>query len=129
METPQSIFELKTPSIIWEYQDESEVFHLFQLLHLLQTNRIESVLTIKYLPYARQDKNVSNDSTFALNTFLLLIRNFSYYIKKIIVHDPHNADAFRPGCACEFVYPVKKLEEVAQSLNGDVLLCYQIKEL
>lgn len=123
---PESVFQTKNPAILWDYRDESEVMHLFQLLHILQTHKIESILTIKYLPYARQDKVVSNDSTFALNTFLLLIRNFSFYLKKIIVHDPHNPDAFRPGCACEFVYPTAEVAKITRD-ECIGIVCYPDK--
>ena len=53
--------------VVWDFENESEIIHLAQLKDLADASGIDfSTLLISYLPYARQDKEVSNETTFAL---------------------------------------------------------------
>lgn len=125
---PPSTFESKKAYVLWNFENEAEVMHLAQLQTLLRKSRVDTTLEISYLPYARQDKVVSNETTFALEVFLQIIRNLQF--DKVIVHDPHNWDAVRPGCAVEAVYPQKLVEQVAQLVdeNGHfTIFCYPDK--
>lgn len=85
----------------WHWENEAEVVHICQLLSLLasrqfhaSSNTVLSVtdgghyfneglilphvdLHIPYLPYARQDKDVGNESCFALNTLFNMLELFS----------------------------------------------------
>lgn len=74
--------------ITFDFENEAECMHLFQLLHLLNTYKRNIYLNMKYLPYARQDKSINNDSTFALRTFFKVLRSFDIY--QINVLDPHS---------------------------------------
>lgn len=114
----------KKAYVKWVFSHEGEVMHLAQLQDLLLLNGIETTLEITYLPYGRQDKLISNNSTFALETFLKIIRNFHF--DKIIVHDPHNFDALRPGCAVNAVYPVEQVLDVIKETKTDII-CYPDK--
>lgn len=60
--------------IEWFFESEAELIHLAQLLTLLGSNgtKVKEIF-IPYLPYARQDKHVSNTSTFALHSFSKLL--------------------------------------------------------
>lgn len=63
--------------IIWEFEHEGEFIHLAQLCDLILWHcKVQStvVLEMPYFPYARQDKKVSNDATFARSTFISLLR-------------------------------------------------------
>lgn len=121
---PESTFLSNKAAVLWEFSNEAEVMHLFQLQHLLDTRDIRTTLTIKYLPYARQDKEVSNTSTFALKTFLKIFRTFNFH--KVIIMDPHNFDAVRPGCQMEAVYPDDAMVDVMNLVKPD-LFCYPDK--
>jgi ribose-phosphate pyrophosphokinase len=56
--------------ILWLFENEAELFHVCQLAHLLEEEYDYSpTLIVPYLPYGRQDKDVTNVSSFALNTF------------------------------------------------------------
>jgi ribose-phosphate pyrophosphokinase len=56
--------------ILWLFENEAELFHVCQLAHLLEEQYDYSpTLIVPYLPYGRQDKDVTNVSSFALNTF------------------------------------------------------------
>lgn len=73
-------FRGNTFAVIWYFEHESELIHVLQLLDLLFYNNYNVVeLYIPYLPYGRQDKEISNVATFALHTFTSIIRS---YIKK-----------------------------------------------
>lgn len=120
---PAATFEKRKQSIRWDFESEAEVMHLAQLQHLLlkKIYGVETTLTIKYLPYARQDKEVANDATFALKTFLWMINTIGFH--KIIVMDPHNFDAVRVSCQFEAKYPTHTLLSVFRETDPD-LICY-----
>jgi len=79
-----------TQRITWDFENEAEFMHLAQLVDLLKAEAPESwiELTIPYLPYARQDKAVSNSATFALRTFCKLLNTLD--VKEIIYFDGHS---------------------------------------
>lgn len=63
--------------------------HLAQLKDLLDVQFFsEVVLELPYLPYARQDKEITNESTFALYPFALLLNSLRF--SEVQVVDPHN---------------------------------------
>lgn len=88
-----------TPAeIIWYFESEGEIIHLAQLVGLLQSSGIKiEEIYIPFLPYARQDKPVQNDQTFAFNPFVRMLEGItgripvksldvhghSYYIKNV----------------------------------------------
>jgi len=78
----------KHVKIDWQFENESEIFHICQLCDLLRSYCPDLVITLHapYLPYARQDKSINNNNTFALFTFVGLMRN---YVNKIICFDLH----------------------------------------
>lgn len=127
---PESTFESNKAHVLWDFASEAEVMHLAQLQHLLtsKNRNIQTTLNIKYLPYARQDKPVANDATFALGTFLNILNSLNFH--KIIVSDPHNFDAVRVNCQLEAVYPQQLVEQVAQLMDANgafTIFCYPDK--
>lgn len=78
----------KEAIIVWEFQYEHEFMHLAQLKDLLDYYYIPTMLQLPYLPYARQDKPVSNETTFALHTFAKLLNSLNF--KKINILDWHS---------------------------------------
>lgn len=123
---PEETFQSNKALVKWDYSHEGEVMQIMQLQHLLTTRNpnMDTTLEIKYLPYARQDKPVANDATFALHTFLRILREFRFY--KIVVVDPHNFDAVRPGCQLKAVFPTEQLIKCILAIEADVL-CYPDK--
>ena len=75
---PKSHFNKKENVITWEFENEGEFMHLAQLKVLLDIDYFSSkvVLDMPYLPYARQDKDITNESTFALYPFALLLAKY-----------------------------------------------------
>jgi len=74
--------------VVWEFESEAEFLHLAQLKTLLDTYSPVIHLDMPYLPYARQDKRVSNDSTFALAAFARLLNALNF--TQVTVLDAHN---------------------------------------
>lgn len=77
--------------IIWQYENESEFLHVAQLKDLLDSftgyPRPVTVLNIPFLPYGRQDKPISNTTTFAQRTFTKLVDSLNF--DRVISFDVH----------------------------------------
>jgi len=114
---------LSSPFVMirWDYSNEAEVMHLAQLKQLLDHYKVDACLTINYLPYARQDKEIDNNATFALRTFAHIIN--SLHFKLITIMDPHSKVALDLIHNSAATYPIVKLQETIQKVRAD-LLCY-----
>lgn len=88
---------------IWE-NDETEILHVCQLIDLLkaQSPSCFIYLNIPYLPYARQDKGISNKTTFALTTFATILNS-----KNVNVVTSFDAHSNAPN------YAIKKFQSVS----------------
>jgi len=82
------VWKLKTLSgrVRWEFQGENEFMHLAQLSELLEKPK---KLYMPYLPYARQDKDISNEKTFAFRVFAKLLNSLDF--DEVSSLDPHSA--------------------------------------
>ena len=87
---PEWVFESTKHIIDWKFESESELFHLVQLVKLLRYRSIPKrmILNLPYLPYARQDKEISNDTTWALHSFADIINGLNF--DKVTVVDAHS---------------------------------------
>ena len=85
-----NLLDSKSFNIVWEFENEGELFHLQQLVQLLKYGRVPCPINLHmpYLPYGRQDKDVSNDSTFALKTFCNVIDRMNF--DKVSTLDAHS---------------------------------------
>lgn len=111
-----------TASIRWEFTHEAEVLHLAQLTQLLYASGIEKVfLHIEYLPYGRQDKSISNNTTFALHSFADIIN--SMHFTEIFIMDPHSEIALGLIKKSQAVYPHGPLGLAIKATGAD-LICY-----
>lgn len=111
--------------IVWDFRHEGEVMHLAQLAHLLSHVSIHKTLTIKYLPYGRQDKVVANDATFALRTFAKILNAMNF--DEIVIHDPHSSVALWLIDNSVAVYPIAQVEQIAQEMGEGTVFCYPDK--
>lgn len=86
------VWKINMPSgiaqIMWEFESEAELMHVAQLTDLVTADGGMVDLHMTYLPYARQDKEVANDKTFALNTFARLINAMGF--RRVTADDPHS---------------------------------------
>lgn len=78
------------PVILWLFENESELMHVCQLAQLVQQHLDTEtcILRVPYLPYGRQDKDVDNKLSFALNTFKDILYNCN--ITRIETFDAHS---------------------------------------
>lgn len=107
--------------IKWVFQHEGEFMHLAQLKTLMNSYGFDSILRLKYLPYGRQDKDVSNDTTFALRTFAALLNDLHF--REVIIHDPHSNIALELIKKSRAIYPIEEVMKIAYDLETD-LFCY-----
>lgn len=78
-------------NIVWQFECEAELIWVNQLISLLTASNIQiAELFIPYLPYARQDKAISNSSTFAKQVFLSML--FTNQVSKVTTLDVHSRD-------------------------------------
>ncbi len=102
------IWKLPNPEILtrkeyvitWNFESEREIYDIYSFHTLLHENRerddLPTVhLRMPYLPFGRQDKPVSNNTTFNLRVFARLINNLGF--KSVATVDAHN-----PIVASEF---------------------------
>lgn len=112
--------ETKIVIIKWNFESESELIYLAQLVALLgKNNNREIILEIPYLPYARQDKDISNNTTFARDTFLRLLSTMDFI--KIITYDIHSDIGFgRPYGRFESKKPIH-IHQVIKETKPDII--------
>lgn len=111
----------KTHLVEWEFDHEGEFMHLAQLKTLLDEYGYKADLKMTYLPYARQDKKIDNNNTFALCTFAKLINTLHFeYVSAL---DVHSKIAEKLMTNFFSVYPEEYVEKVKKLTNPD-LLCF-----
>lgn len=110
--------------ITWHFENEGEFMHLAQLQALLQTKGFTTCLRLSYLPYARQDKAISNTSTFALNVFAHMLN--ALHFDEVIIMDPHSQDAIKMIYNSRAEYPVDTVLYLFDEYEHN-LLCYPDK--
>lgn len=107
--------------ITWEFSHEGEIMQLAQLKMLLDQYIDRIYLYIDYLPYGRQDKSVSNDSTFALYTFAKIINSLKF--DEIFILDPHSKITLGLIKRSRAVYPHGPLGQAIRATTSN-LICY-----
>jgi ribose-phosphate pyrophosphokinase len=78
------------PVILWLFENEGELIHVLQLADLVQKHYdvADCILRVPYLPYGRQDKEINNRLSFALQTFKNAL--YSSNITRIETFDAHS---------------------------------------
>lgn len=115
-------FNKERAIVWWEYSHEGEIMQLAQLKTLLDFGDIDRILLhIDYLPYGRQDKFISNDTTFALWTFGQILNMMEF--DGITIMDPHSSVALGAIKNSTAVYPHGPLGLAIRATTSN-LLCY-----
>lgn len=103
--------------IEWEFSHEGELFHLAQLVRLIRQARVPvpMYLHMPYLPYGRQDKEVSNESTFALRVFGRILEDMGF--DKITTLDAHS-DLLQKIIPLRFenIHPSRQISEALRAV-------------
>ena len=116
--------QLKLVEIKWGFTSEGEIAHLGQLKMLLHANLIRASLHLTYLPYGRQDKDIGNESTFALRNFAHAINALAFEYVEIL--DPHSEMALELIRKSRAIYPFSQLQNIILG-TGATLVCYPDK--
>lgn len=84
--------------VVWQFDNEREFITVVQVGSLLLCLTGQPAkLYCPYLPYARQDKLISNDTTFAKYPMLDLLGSFYEYMEAFDVHsEDHRVVSFQP---------------------------------
>lgn len=118
---PKEITKLATVLVKWEFVTEGEFLELAQLKHLLDSLNISATLVFPYLPYGRQDKLVSNNTTFALRTFAKLLNSLKFH--KVFAIDAHSKVAENVIDNFYSIPPVEYVFKIVKEIDPD-LFCY-----
>lgn len=89
---PEEMLSQSEYKIIWKFSDEREIFDVVALTKLLKTynGKCYINLHIPFLPFARQDKEILNESTFNLKVFARLVNQAEYdCVTSVDVHNPN----------------------------------------
>jgi ribose-phosphate pyrophosphokinase len=105
--------------IEWDFDKESELITIAQLRFMIgSVSEKLGTLRINYLPYGRQDKEVSNDSTFGIHPFAHLINSLNFSTVYLI--DAHSDKHGIANCINEI--PYKYIQTVTLLTGTDVLI-------
>lgn len=107
--------------IEWDFEEEAEFLHLAQLIDLIrvQNPKTSISLDISYLPYARQDKEISNNSTFALRTFAKLLNTLN--IDDIRILDAHSNIVYSLIDEARELRPYTFIDNTLNEIKPDVI--------
>lgn len=114
---PAILLNLDFYHIHWEFKNEGELMHIAQLKMLLSQYSKNIQLIVPYLPYARQDKPVGNDETFALHTFAKILNSLEF--NRIICFDAHSEVAKNLIDHLEIEY-----QATDEAFKGCDIICY-----
>lgn len=107
----------------WEFENEAEFIHLAQAVDLVRSRGANKItLRLPYLPYARQDKKICNDATFALHTFCNLLNSLNFVEVSII--DAHNKDFCKIKLQGYKDLPIHMYLATAIGRTKCTMLCY-----
>jgi hypothetical protein len=102
-------------TVRWMFENEAELFHVCQLGMLLSIKyKIFPTLWTPFLPFARQDKSIANDATFARAAFIRLVIESGY--TRIRAYDAHS-----PSSYVESKAPTELIEV---ALPGHDVVCF-----
>ena len=114
----ESLFREPQVNVVWEFEDEGEIMHVAQLKALLDSRSRSGQdvnLSIPYLPYARQDKNISNEATFARVVFADMIAEMGF--DHVTCFDIHSKNIF-----IESIEPKKEVIKSLIDCGSDILV-------
>ncbi len=86
---PTWVLDATNLKIVWNFEAEREIIDLYSLKLLLNPYAFVN-LHIPFLPYARQDKDIDNESTFNLSAFSILLNQLSF--DRVTSVDVHNVN-------------------------------------
>lgn len=115
---PKELFDALEYDVEWEFEHEGEIMHLAQIRDLFRGANMRLHMT--FMPYARQDKRVSNETTFAMLTFANVINSLNFL--SVSALDVHN----EKECQYQFsnfynVEPTKYIDLTKKAVKPDII--------
>lgn len=107
-------------TINWHFTSEAELLHIAQLKDLLSLYTKYQLLYIDYLPYARQDKEVSNITTFSLTSFASLLNSLKF--SRVDILDPHSSVALKLINNSRVVTAAPYIYEAIYAIKCDMII-------
>lgn len=78
-----------SPTVYWDYAGDDEIVALMLLFNAIEEmGKKPPVLSIGYLPFARQDRVAVKGESFSLRVMANVINSFG--CRKVYLHDPHS---------------------------------------
>lgn len=107
--------------ITWEFSHEGELFHLAQLVSLIRQARVPVPihLHMPYLPYGRQDKHISNETTFALRVFARMLKMMNF--DKITTIDAHSNVISRMVPFFANIHPSNQISKALRAVEATAI--------
>lgn len=115
-----SILNSRANCIKWDFENESEFLHVAQLVDLLAITNTRITLQLDYFPYARQDKEINNHSTFALRTFCRQLSKLP--VSDIFTVDLHSNVAFEYLGNLTSTIPYGTIEDIIITTKSDFVI-------
>ena len=85
---PEGLLDNKYVMITWHFEAERELLDICSIRALFPSVT-EIELYMPYMPYARQDKEINNNSTFNLHVFASIIKSLRFdTVSATDVHNP-----------------------------------------
>ncbi len=106
--------------IEWNFTHEGEMMQIAQLRDLFAHSGIDASLYMPYLPYARQDKQINNQNTFALRTFAGLLNSLNF--DRISCLDAHSDVAAELIKNLTVLSPLKYIQQVLDITKPNLIL-------
>jgi ribose-phosphate pyrophosphokinase len=117
---PESLLNSVKFEVDWEFTHEGEFMHLAQLKDLLNMYMVDKKLTLKYLPYARQDKHITNTTTFSLRTFAKLLNSLEF--DYVAISDPHSSEALELIDGSYAYYPTDLIHNIGFNTKTNLVV-------
>lgn len=111
--------------IHWEFEDEYELLHIFQLIYFVEKLKVKEpanqrvIWDVPYLPYARQDKDIVNTSCWALHFFAEMMGKCELHT--FDVHNPAFFDQY-PNIKLVNELPEQNIADIVEREGIDLLL-------
>lgn len=115
------LLETNYARVQWNFENEGEFMHLAQLKMLLDRYGFKTDLIVPYFPYARQDKEINNNATFASNTFVDLLKHLNF--NKIETTDIHSENQLLNINNLINKVPKEQINN-AHRITASTILCY-----
>ncbi len=113
------MLKVYTKENTYEIQEIITLLQLCDLLRSIVSNPFIS-LFIPMMPYARQDKHISDNTTFGINTFATLINNLK--LDAIYTLDIHSDEAFKVFNSLTNIHPIVDWTKIIEMGKYDLIV-------